>query len=110
MTATTTLARNGTTLSHDYQIDGWMGFVNGGSYTDAEEAVIVPALMDAQEAEFDGLLPANCYWFPRVSEIQGPITASLEGLDLEELMEAAALAVSERYQEIESAALATLTK
>jgi hypothetical protein len=105
MTATTVLAKN-YKLGRDYQIDGWFGYINGGDYTDKQQAALVEALMDAQESEFDALLPANCFWFPYTSEIHGPIDATLDGLDLDELMEQAANAVQGRYDEIEAKALA----
>jgi hypothetical protein len=101
---TTTLAKN-YKLGRDYQIDGWYGYINGGDYTDNQQAALVEALMDAQESEFDTLLPDNCFWYPHLSEIHGPIDATLDGMDLDELMEQAANAVQERYDAIEAKAL-----
>lgn len=105
MTTTTVLAKN-YKLGRDYQIDGWYGYINGGDYTDEQQSALVEALMDAQEREFDALLPENCFWFPYVSEIHGPTDATLAGLDLDELMEQAANTVQGRYDQIEAKALA----
>lgn len=105
MTTTTVLARN-FKLGRDYQIDGWYGYING-YYPDDQQAALVGALMDAQESEFDKLLPDACVWFPRLSEIHGPIDASLEGLDLDELLEQASNAVVARFEQIEAEALAS---
>lgn len=105
MTTTTVLARN-YKLGRDYQIDGWYGYINGGDYPDDQQAALVEALMDAQESEFDKLLPDGCFWFPRLSEIHGPISATLEGLDLDELLEQASNAVAARFEQIEAEALA----
>lgn len=105
MTTTTVLARN-YKLGRDYQIDGWYGYINNGEYTDEQQGALVEALMDAHEAEVDGLLPENCYWFPRLSEIHGPIDASLDGLDLDDLLEQASNTVADRFEEIEAKVLA----
>jgi hypothetical protein len=106
MTANTTLAR-GYQLGRDYNLDGWMGYVNNGEYTDEQQAAIVEALMDAQEAEVDAKLPENCFWFPRLSEIQGPVGSELD-INLDDLMEQSSQAVADRYEEIEAKALASL--
>jgi hypothetical protein len=98
---TTTLARDGFTLNRQYQSDGWAGYVNDGGYDDAQQAKLVPALMAAQEKEFDALLPDGCHWFPRLSEVQGPVGTSLDGYDLDVLMEQASKAVADRFSEIE---------
>jgi hypothetical protein len=98
---TTTLARNGITLGLQYQVDGWYGYVNDGDYDDAQQAKLVPALVAAQEKEFDALLPDGCHWFPRLGEVQGPVGTSLDGYDLDALMEQASSAVADRYAEIE---------
>lgn len=105
MTTTTTLARNGTTLARAYQVDGWMNFIDQGRYTDDQQTRLVEMLMDEQEAAFDAVLPECVYWYPYLSEIQGPITATLDGLDLNGLMEAAAQDVITRFEEIETRAL-----
>lgn len=105
MTTTTVLAKN-YKLGRDYQIDGWYGYINGGDYSDDQQATLVDALMDAQESEMDKLLPEDCYWFPRLSEIHGPTSATLEGLDLDELLERASNAVAARFEQIETEALA----
>jgi len=105
MTTTTVLAKN-YKLGRDYQIDGWYGYINGGDYPDDQQGALVDALMNAQESEFDKLLPDDCSWFPRLSEIHGPITATLEGLDLDQLLEQASNTVAERFDAIEAEALA----
>jgi len=96
---TTVLARN-YKLGRAYQADGWYGYINGGDYTSEQQDVLAEALMDAMEREVDNLLPDNCYWYPALSEIHGPIDASLEGVDLDDLLEEAAGAVAERFGEI----------
>src|SRR5690606_39308308 len=101
MTPTTTLAR-GYKLGKDYQADGWYGYINGGCYTNEQADALVDALLDAMEREVDKLLPAGCHWYPTLAEIQGPITATLEGIDLDDLLEEAAEAVAERFEEIEA--------
>ncbi|TMS00204.1 hypothetical protein [Nonomuraea basaltis] len=107
MTTTTVLARN-YTLGRDYQVDGWMSYINNGEYTDDQQGALAEALMDAQEREFDNLLPDDCHWFPHLSEIHGPIDATLEGLELDELLEQASNAVTERFDEIEAETLSTV--
>lgn len=106
MTTTTVLAKN-YKLGRDYQIDGWYGYVNGGDYSDSQQGTLVDALMDAQESEFDNLLPDDCFWYPRLSEIHGPVSARLEGEDLDDLMEQASNAVAARFEQIEAEALAS---
>lgn len=107
MTTTIVLARNGTTLSRDYNINGWFSYINNGEYTPDQQDLLVRALMDEQESEFDSLLPADVYWYPRLSEIHGPVDATLAGLDLDELMKQASKAVSDRFEEIEDDVLGT---
>ncbi len=74
----TTLARNGGSLSFDVQIEGWYAYINGGDYTQDQQEALASALMAAQKGEFDALLPGGCYWSPRASEVTGPVGTDLE--------------------------------
>lgn len=101
MTTTTTLARN-YKLGRDYQADGWYGYINNGEYTSEQQDALVEALMDAMETEVNNLLPDGCYWVPATSEITGPITATLDGIDLDELLETASQKVADQFEQIEA--------
>lgn len=102
---TTTVLASNYKLNIAYQSDNWHSYINIGSYTDEQQDALVGALMEAQVEEFNSLLPEGCYWFPHLGEIHGPTTATLEGIDLDEALKAAADAVAERFEEIETGAL-----
>lgn len=74
----TTLARNGESLSLQIQIDGWYAYINAGDYTEEQHEKLASALMAAQEREFDALLPDDCHWSPHTSEVTGPVGTDLE--------------------------------
>ena len=101
MTTTTTLARN-YKLGRDYQADGWYGYINNGEYTSEQQSTLVEALMDAMETEVNNLLPDGCSWCPATSEITGPVTATLDGIDLDELLETASRKVASQFEQIEA--------
>ena len=104
MTTTTVLART-YKLSIAYQGDGWYSYINNGEYTSEQQDALVEALMGAQVEELNNRLPQGCYWLPRLGEIHGPITATLDGINLDEALAAAADAVAARFQEIEARVL-----
>lgn len=101
----TTLARDGHTLSRDYNVDGWLAYINDGGYTDDEQSALVDLLMREQEAEFDRRLPEGCHWFPHTSEVIGPVSAKGDDFDAQALMLEAVQAVVDRYDDIETQAL-----
>lgn len=108
MTATTVLARNGHTLSGDVQADGWMAYINGGDYSDTQQALLAEALMAAQRDAFDAKLPDGCHWYPTTSEIVGPVDAVFgDNFDLDEAMSEAANTVADAFDQIERDALGT---
>lgn len=79
----TVLARNGFSLGYDHNIDGWLNFCSGADYSTEQLDRVTRALMNAQRAEFDAMLPAGCHWSPATSEVIGPV-----GTDLDELVDA----------------------
>ena len=110
MTATTTLARNGGSLSYPVQVDGWYSYINDGPYTEEQQDKLADALMAAQEREFDAMLPPGCFWHPHTSEVTGPADADLDSAlagfaDIDAAMEAACERVTARFDEIEREAL-----
>lgn len=104
MATTTVLARR-YKLSYAYQSGGWYHYIKDGAYTNQQRDALVEALMGAQVEELNKLLPEGCYWLPRLGEIHGPTTATLDGIDLELALMAAADAVAEHFQKIEAKVL-----
>jgi len=108
MTTTTVLARN-YRLGRAYQAEGWYAYIKDGAYTNEERNALVDALIRAQVKAFNRLLPKGCYWNPRLGEIHGPATASLDGIDLDLVLAMAADAVAERFEKIETKVLRRLS-
>lgn len=104
MTTTTVLARS-YQLSYAYHADGWYSYINNGEYTSEQQDALVEALMGAQVEELNRHLPKGCYWLPRLGEIHGPATATLDDIDLELALMAAADAVAARFEDIEAKVL-----
>lgn len=102
---TTVLARNGNSLSGDVQAAGWMDYINGGDYTTEQQTKLVEALMAAQRAAFDALLPEGCHWYPTLSEVHGPVGAEMPDEDTDDLMRQACDTVAGRFEAIEAEAL-----
>lgn len=108
MTATV-LMRDGM-LSRGEHLNGWMGYINNGEYTDEAQQELTEELLDAQVCEFEARLPDGCTWAPYLSEIHGPYDTELpEREDLEQLMETACRAVEDRFGEIEARAISSVT-
>lgn len=105
MTTTTVIARNGSSLSGDTQAAGWAAYINGGDYTDEQQASLVEALMAAQRAEFEARLPEGCHWYPTLSEVHGPVGTDIDDIDLDDLMGEAVEVVAGRYEQIEAETL-----
>jgi hypothetical protein len=110
------LARDGGSLSYDEQITGWSAYIDAGDYSDDQRTTLVAALMNAQREEFNALLPEGCVWFPRTSEVIGPVDTDLaaaladlqagQGDDtLDDAMEMACERVIARFDLIEREAL-----
>ena len=104
MSTTTILARN-YKLGRAYQSSGWYAYIKDGAYTDEERNALVEALIGAQVEEFNRRLPEGCQWVPRLGEIHGPTTASLNGINLDEALAPAADTVAERFEAIEAKVL-----
>lgn len=106
MTTTTVLDRNGGSLSGDVQENGWLSYINGGGYTDRQQAILADELLDQQRHEFNERLPEDCFWSPDTSEIIGPVDAVFpEDWDTDEQMRKATEAVIGRYDAIEADAI-----
>ena len=105
---TTTSSPLGYKFSYDYAANGWYGYINNGELTSEQESVLVKALIDAQVDEFEALLPEGHYWLIHTSELQYPVGDNTETGDLKALLEQASEAVCERFEEIETEALAKL--
>lgn len=103
--ATTTVLARSYQLSYAYHADGWHHFIKDGAYTSKERGALVEALMGAQVEELNRHLPKGCYWLPRLGEIHGPATATLDDIDLELALMAAADAVAARFEDIEAKVL-----
>jgi len=101
---TKTLART-YKLSYAYHADGWYRFIKDGAYTAKERNALVDALIRAQVEELNRHLPGECHWVPRLGEIHGPANASLDGVNLDLALAAAADAVAEHFEEIEAKVL-----
>lgn len=101
---TKTLTRN-YKLSYAYHADGWYAYIRDGAYTAKERDMLVEALIGAQVEELNRRLPGGCHWVPRLGEIHGPTTATLDGINLDEALAAAADAVAERFEDIEAKVL-----
>ena len=101
MTATTVLART-YKLSYAYHADGWHHYIKDGAYTKKERDALVNALIRAQVDELNRHLPGECHWVPRLGEIHGPTTATLDDIDLDLALATAADAVAARFEDIEA--------
>lgn len=106
--ATNTSARLGYKFGYDHLADGWSAYINGGDYSSKQEDALVTALVNAQVAEFDALLPDGYSLMAHTSELYYPAGDDTELDDLDELMEQASEAVTARYNAIETEALADL--
>lgn len=104
MTTTTTIPGP----SRDKELKGWVAYLGGGGYTDAQAGALAEKLLIEEMGEFNALLPDEWSWHPAVSEIVLPLDQRDAGrMDCVELLRQASEAVIARFEGIETEILAT---